>query len=277
MLQVLGTIVRTVVSCFQTHRSLALRHQVMILKRSAPKRPKLSASDRVLWGWLSRLWADWQKVLLIVKPETAIAWHKRGFRWFWTTKSRRGPGRPPIGKDVIQLIRSMSEANPLWGAPRIRGELRKVGICVAQSTVEKYMVKHRKPPSQTWRTFLDNHVKDLVSIDFFIVPTATFRVLFVMLILSHDLSCSHETRLPLSFGHDSSDSEPESTRECVPDGFFGRDSICKYRRDVTPPNLAPMLRTVGSTRPSGTKGRRWTWAVKADQISAKHSMERSLA
>ncbi len=191
MLQVLRTIVRTVVSCFQTHRSLALenlalRHQLLVLKRSATKRSKISASDRVLWGWLSRVWSDWQKVLVMVKPETVIAWHRRGFRWLWSRKSRRGSGRPPVDKDIVELIRTMSDANPLWGAPRIPGELRKIGIYVAQSTVEKCMTKRRKPPCQTWRTFLDNQAKDLASIDFFTVPTATFRVLFVMLILSHD-------------------------------------------------------------------------------------------
>jgi transposase InsO family protein len=165
---------------------LALRHQLVVLQRSV-KRPKLTAADRLLWAWLSRVWADWRSALVIVKPETVIAWHRKGFRLFWTWKVRCGQsGRPPVPKDIRDLIRKMSRQNPLWGAPRIHGELLKLGIDIGETSVSKYLVRHRKPPSQTWRTFLENHVKTMVSIDFFTVPTIRFQVLYVFLVLAHD-------------------------------------------------------------------------------------------
>ena len=124
--------------------------------------------------------------LVIVKPETVIAWHRRGFRLFWTWKSRRRTGRPTVPRDVRTLIRTMSEANPLWGAPRIHGELLKLGIEVCQATVAKYMVRNGQPPSQTWRTFLANHAGQAVAADFFVVPTVTCRLLFVLVLLAHE-------------------------------------------------------------------------------------------
>ena len=121
-----------------------------------------------------------------MKPETVIAWHRRGFRWYWRWKSRHGePGRPTIDLEVRQLIRKMSLANPLWGAPRLHGELLKLGIEVSQATVAKYMSRPGKLPSQTWRAFLSNHVKQLVSTDFFVVPTVSFRLLYVFVVLAH--------------------------------------------------------------------------------------------
>ena len=121
-----------------------------------------------------------------MKPETVVAWHRRGFRLYWSWKSARRQGRPSISGEVRELIARMSAANPSWGAPRIHGELGKLGIVVSQATVAKYMVRHRRPPSQTWRTFLSNHCKHLVAADFFVVPTAAFRLLFVFVILAHD-------------------------------------------------------------------------------------------
>jgi hypothetical protein len=124
---------------------------------------------------------------MIFKPDTLVRWHRKGFRLYWTWKSRRLQcGRPAIDPDVRELIRTMSRNNIGWGAPRIHGELRILGIEVSESTVAKYMIRHRKPPSQTWRTFLDNHLSDLVSVDFFTVPTATFQILYVFVILRHD-------------------------------------------------------------------------------------------
>jgi hypothetical protein len=111
----------------------------------------------------------------VMRPETVVRWHRRGFRLYWAWKSRRGSGRPAIGRGLRDLIRQMSRANPLWGAPRIHGELLKLGLTVAQATVSKYMVRPRRPPSQTGRTFLKNHASDLIALDFFTVPTATFR------------------------------------------------------------------------------------------------------
>src|SRR5947208_12335462 len=166
---------------------LALRHQLLVLQRSnRGHKLRLGWADRVLWVWLSRLWNDWRSALLLVKPETVIAWHRQGFRLYWRWKSRCGEGRPTVSPEVRNLIRHMSLANPRWGAPRIHGELLKLGIQVSQATVAKYMVRQRKPPSQSWRTFLKNHAKDLVSADFFIVPTIAFQLLFVFVILDHD-------------------------------------------------------------------------------------------
>jgi len=174
---------------------LALRHQLLILQRAnRNRRLELSAADRRIWVWLSRFWPGWRSALLIVKPETVIAWPRKGFGLYWTWKSRVWNGRPSVGQEIRDLIRRMSLANPRWGAPRIHGELLKLGIEVSQGTVAKYMVRHRRPPSQTWRTFLENHLKDLVSTDVFVVPTATFRLLFVFVVLSHD------RRRPIHFG-----------------------------------------------------------------------------
>jgi hypothetical protein len=135
---------------------------------------------------VSRSWRGWRSAVHIVKPETVIAWHRRGFRLFWTWKSRHGTGRPPVPQDVRALIRELSTANPLWGAPRIHGELQKLGISVSQSTVAKYMPRHPRPPSQTWRTFLTNHASQIMAAALFVVPTVTFRLLFVLVILGHD-------------------------------------------------------------------------------------------
>jgi hypothetical protein len=167
--------------------NLALRHQIAVFQRSAAKRVKLTSADRLLWICLSRLWHDWRSALAIVKPETVLARHLAGFRLFWTWKVRRGqPGRPLISREVRDLIRKMCQENPGWGAPRIHGEMLKLGIDIGQSSVGKYMVRCRKPPSQTWRTFLENHSKQLVSIDFFTLPTIRFQVLYVFLVLAHD-------------------------------------------------------------------------------------------
>jgi putative transposase len=167
--------------------NLALRHQIAVLQRTAAKRLKLTSADRLLWICLSRLWHDWRSALAIVKPETVLAWHRAGFRLFWTWKVRHGqPGRPVISREARELIRKMCRDNPTWGAPRIHGELLKLGIDVGESSVSKYMVRSRKPPSQTWRTFLENHTQQLVSIDFFTVPTIHFQVLYVFLVLAHD-------------------------------------------------------------------------------------------
>src|SRR5215469_977878 len=167
--------------------NLSLRHQIGILQRSARKRPKLTPADRLFWVGLSRIWRDWRSALAIVKPETVLAWHRAGFGRFWTWKVRRGhPGRPLISGEVRDLIRRMCRENPGWGAPRIHGELRKLGLEIGESSVSKYMVRGRKPPSQTWRTFLENHLSQIVSVDFFTVPTIRFQVLYVFLVLAHD-------------------------------------------------------------------------------------------
>ncbi len=164
---------------------LALRHQLAVYQRGCT-RPRLKPSDRILWTWLSRVWSAWRDALVIVQPETVLAWRRRKFRQHWTRLTRSGkPGRPAVPREVRDLIRKMSAANPLWGAPRIVGELGKIGIDLPKSTVAKYMVRPRRPPSATWRAFLKNHIKDLVAVDFFVVPTVRNQVLFVFLILAH--------------------------------------------------------------------------------------------
>ena len=165
---------------------LALRQQVAVLKRKRP-RPSLRKADRVFWVILSYLWPGWRHALVIVRPETVIGWHRKGFRLFWTWKSRRGkPGRPPVSREIRDLVREMSRENTLWGAPRIHGELLKLGFSISQAAVSKYMVHYPSPPSQAWRTFLTNHADCLASIDCFVVPTATFRLLFGFIVLHHE-------------------------------------------------------------------------------------------
>ncbi|MGH8067525.1 MAG: integrase core domain-containing protein [Candidatus Entotheonellia bacterium] len=168
---------------------LALRHQLAVYQQTIA-RPRLRPTDRLFWAWLSRVWPGWQDALAFVQPHTVIAWQRKRFREHWTRLSRHGkPGRPTVTKEVQSLIHRMSLANPTWGVPRMIGELRKLGIHVAKSTVEKYRVRPRKPPSPTWKAFLKNHVQDLVSLDFFVVPTVTHRVLFVLVILAHHRRC----------------------------------------------------------------------------------------
>ena len=186
----LNLILRALLSAFRSRESLilenaALRHQVSVLQRNS-SRPALRWRDRAFWDVLSCLWPNWRRSLFIVQPDTVVGWHRKGFRFYWRWKSRyRWPGRPRISPEIRDLIRQMSTANPLWGAPRIHGELLKLGIDVSQATVSKYMVKPEHRPSQSWQTFLTNHASDIVSIDFFTVPTATFRVLYVFLVLDN--------------------------------------------------------------------------------------------
>lgn len=164
---------------------LALRHQLQVLERARSRRVPLTRADRLLWVWLSRIWQGWRAANVIVKPETVLAWHRRGFHRSWRWKSRKRLGRPGVPPNVRALIRTMSEANPLWGAPRLHGELLTLGIDVNQATVAMYLAQWRRPPSQTWRTLLANNVEQLTAADFFVVPTATYRLLFVLVILAH--------------------------------------------------------------------------------------------
>ncbi len=188
MLALLGSLLRLLVSPANLRdlvlENLALRQQLAVFKRKCP-RPRLRRADRFFWVWLSRCWKDWQRALIIVRPETVVAWHRKGFRLFWTWISRRKSGRPEVSPAVRALILKMAAANPLWGAPRIHGELLKLGISISERTVSRLLPRKRRPPSPTWKAFLANHLNQLVSIDFFTVPTATFRVLFVLVVLAH--------------------------------------------------------------------------------------------
>jgi hypothetical protein len=139
---------------------------------------------RLLWVWLYRLWPRCLEAMVLVKPATVIQWHRQGFRLFWRWRSRSG--RPSVEREIRDLIRQMSSANPLWGAPRIHGELLKLGIEVSQATVAKYMMRRRGAPSSTWRSFLRNQAEGIAAIDMFVVASASFRLLYVMIILAHD-------------------------------------------------------------------------------------------
>ncbi len=161
-----------------------MRHQLAVYQR-CPPRPRTKVADRLLWAWLSRTWAGWRNALVFVQPSTVIAWQRRRFRDHWARLSHARPGRPRLAKMLQDLIREMSSANPRRGSPRIVGELAKLGIDVAKATVERYMIRPKKTPSPTWHAFLANHVKDLVSVDFFVVPTVAFKVLFAFVVLAH--------------------------------------------------------------------------------------------
>src|SRR6266513_2986462 len=164
---------------------LVLRHQLNVLRRKSPKRVALSSIDRLLLVGLYRLAPGVLDALKIIRPETLMRWHRAGFRAYWRWKSRPHGGRPTTPGDIRRLIREMSVANPLWGAPRIHGELLKLGIDVGQTTVAKYMARRRMPPSPGWKTFLRNHADGIASMDLFLVPTISFRLLYGLLILQH--------------------------------------------------------------------------------------------
>ncbi len=167
--------------------NMALRQQLIVLRRSV-KRPRLRDSDRRFWIAVSRVFPAWRQCLLIVQPETILRWHRRGWRWYWRRKSRgRRPGRPAIGWKLARLIRRLSLENVTWGAPRIHAELLLLGYKVGESTVARYMARHRHVGrGQSWMTFLRNHMKVTAACDFFVVPTIVFRLLYVFVVLSHD-------------------------------------------------------------------------------------------
>src|SRR3982074_3587283 len=164
---------------------LVLRHQLNVLRRKAPKRLAFSSIDHFVFAGLYHLAPGVLDALKILKPETVIRWHRAGFRAYWRWKSRARGGRPKTPLEIRQLIRDMSSANPLWGAPRVHGELLKLGIDVGQTTVAKYMARRRAPPSQGWKTFLRNRADGIVAMDLFVVPTIAFRLLYGLLIVGH--------------------------------------------------------------------------------------------
>jgi putative transposase len=166
--------------------NLALRHQLLVLQRSVV-RPHLSRWDRILWVWLSRVWTGWRHNLIIVQPATVLAWHRRGFQLYWRWRSKApAVGRPRLDPDLRHLIQRMARENPTWGRRRIRAELALLGYAVAELTVAKYMHRTSPRPSPTWRVFLATHARDLVAVDFFFVPTLTYRLLCAFVILRHD-------------------------------------------------------------------------------------------
>ncbi len=164
--------------------NLALRQQLATLTRTT--RPHIRRRDRLLWILLANSWPDWRSALIVVQPDTVVRWHREWLRSRWARRSTRvRQGRPRTDAAIRSLVNQMAAANPLWGAPRIHGELSKLGIEVSERTVSRLVRRRRRPPSQTWHTFLTNHLSALVSMDFFIVPTLTGRVLFVLVLLTY--------------------------------------------------------------------------------------------
>ena len=245
----------SVASALKSRRDLALenaalRQQLMVLQRQ-PVRVQLRDRDRLFWVWLRRVWPAWRRALVLVQPATVVGWHRKGFRAYWRWRSRARGGRPRIDPSVRRLIRHMWNSNPTWGAPRIQAELRKIGIDVSDSTVRRYRPARLGPPSHAWRSFLENHLTDFAAIDFFIVPSATFRVLYVLLIMSHD------RRRILHFNVTTSPSAQWAAQQVVeafpyvaPPRFMlhDRDSIfsCAFARRVKSMGIKEVITAPGS-------------------------------
>jgi transposase InsO family protein len=187
ILNLLGTFVGNL---FKSRRrlqieNLFLRHQLYIALRHAPRRLRLRGCDRALLVWMTQRWPSLLDLACVVRPDTILRWHRAGFRAYWRWKSRGRPGRPRVNRELRTMIRRMCKENPLWGAPRIHGEMLKLGFEIAESTVSKYMIRRRGPPSQTWQTFLRNHADAIAAIDLCLVPTLTFQCLFAFLVVGH--------------------------------------------------------------------------------------------
>ena len=189
MITILSALVSVLSFRFRSRASLelervALRHQLIVLRRQRPRRLRLHSADRLLWVCLYRVWPRVLGALVLVKPATVVKWHRQGFRIYWRWRSRC-PGRPKTSAEIRALIRQMSRANPLWGAPRIHGELLKLGIDVSQATVGRHLPRRPKAPSPTWRSFLGNHMTVIAAVDMFMVATVTFKLLYAVIVLSH--------------------------------------------------------------------------------------------
>jgi len=188
MLDLLKLLSGLLVGLFRSHaareaETAFLRQQLVVLKRSAPARLRLRTADRLIFVWLYRLFPSLLEAAVVFKPETLVRWHRSGFRLYWRWKSRRRVGRPVVPADIRDLIRTISRDNPLWGAPRIHGELLKLGIDIAQSTVAKYMSRRHRPRSPGWQAFLRNHSAHIAGVDLFVVPTIGFKLLYGLVIL----------------------------------------------------------------------------------------------
>jgi hypothetical protein len=190
MLTAMIVLLRSIGLMCRGHRAVALenpalRQQLAVLTRTRTRLP-LRPRDRLFWILLTSAWREWRTALLIVQPDTVLRWHRHWLRRRWAGRSKPvRPGRPRTDTAIRSPVEEMAAANPLWGAPRIHGELGKLGIAVSERTVSRLLRRRRRPPSQTWRTFLANHTAALVSMDFFTVPTVTGRVLFVLVLPAH--------------------------------------------------------------------------------------------
>lgn len=214
--------------------NLLLRHQLAVALRRVPPRRQLSRSDRAVLFWITRLYPELLGLTHIVKPETILRWHRMGSRAYWRWKSGKRAGRPTIDRGLRDLIRQMCLENPLWGASRIHGELLKLGFEIAQSTVSKYMVRGRRPPSQSWKTFLRNHADAIAAIDLFIVPTVTFDLLYAFLVIGHgrrQLLWFDVTRYPTAqwLAHQMTEAFPWASAPT----YLVRDNHCAYGQVFT--------------------------------------------
>jgi transposase InsO family protein len=191
MLNAIMLVIRFVLLIFAGQKQVALenavlRQQLAVFKRNV-KRAQLNAEDRLFWIALRMIWPDWKSALVIVRPETVIGWHRERFKRYWRKLSQaKEPGRPRVSSEIRKLVKAMATGNPTWGAPRIHGELLKLGFTVSERTVSRWMPKKNGKPSQTWMAFLRNNVGQMVSVDFFTVPTIQLRVLYVFVVLAHD-------------------------------------------------------------------------------------------
>ena len=247
---------------------LALRQQVAVLKRKRP-RPRLTAMDRLFWTLLQRTWGRWKEVLLIVKPETVVGWHRAGFRLFWRWRSRPRGGRPRITGEIRVLIRRLAQEIPTRGAPKIHGELQKLGFVLSERTVARYLraIPRRGDPGKRWLAFLRNHREAIVALDFFTVPTVSFRVLYCLFVIEH------ERRSILHFNvtqHPTADWVVQQLREAFPESgpyrYVILDRDAKFDGDVI-----TFLKSTG-LRPKRTS-RRAPW--QKDYVSHCTSSGRS--
>ncbi len=222
--------------------NLALRQQLAVLQRKI-RRPTHRPLDRAFWVLLRRLWPRWRSACLILSPATVVAWHRAGFRAYWRWKSRRKPGRPGTAAEVITMIHRMAADNPLWGAPRIHGELRMLGVKVSQATVSRHLPKPptKAPNGQSWMAFLENHREHIAAMDFFTVPTAAFRQLYGLVILHHGRR--HVTHVNVT-AHPTAAWVRQQLREAFPE-----DTAPKYLlfdRDTTFGATVEFVRSLGT-------------------------------
>jgi len=248
---------------------LALRQQVAVLKRKR-SRPILNSRDRLFWTTLCHLWSRWSDVLVIVKPETVIGWHRAGFRLYWRWRSRPKGGQPKITEEIRTLIRRLADENPDWGAPKIHGEIQKLGLIVSERSVARYMRKilHRGDPGKRWLAFLHNHRDVIVAFDFFTVPTVTFQLLYCFFVIDHG------RRKILHFNvtqHPTAEWVTQQLRETFPDGGSYRyvilDWDSKFNTDVTEflkaTGLEPKRTSVQSAWQNGT-AERWVGSCRRE-------------
>ena len=214
---------------------LALRQQLTVLKRDHP-RPKLERLDRIFWIALRRCWSRWTEALIIVKPETVVGWHRAGFRLYWRWRSRPSGGRPQIAEEVRVLIRRLANENPDWGAPKIHGELQKLGFVVFERTVARYLrrIRRRRDPGKQWPAFLQNHREAIVAFDFFTVPTVNFQLLYCFFVIEH----ARRKILHLNVTrHPSADWVVQQLRDALPEAGSYRyvilDRDAKFDHSVT--------------------------------------------